>query len=164
MTTEQRPDIVLRLTKEERGIKYTYLFDAKYRLQDKRIKGVDVPPVDAINQMHRYRDAIYYSQSGNMDLKREIIGGYVLYPGNVDKARFNTSYYHNSIERVNIGAFPLKPGGKWHEMKDDCLLDPTSSEDVLYQQIKSWLEDDDSLNTLLQNSIPQKGLSYSIEI
>ena len=61
-TTVQRPDIGLRLSKQsETDIVYTYLFDAKYRLSDKRINGDDVPPVDAINQMHRYRDAIYYA-------------------------------------------------------------------------------------------------------
>jgi len=59
---EQKPDIVLRLTKPVGGdntFKLTYLFDAKYRLEADR-EGVDSPPNDAINQMHRYRDAIYY--------------------------------------------------------------------------------------------------------
>lgn len=41
-------------------MKMTYLFDAKYRIGGKDRNGVDVPPDDAINQMHRYRDAIYY--------------------------------------------------------------------------------------------------------
>ena len=31
-TTEQRPDIVLRLTKQQKDIQYTFLFDAKYRI------------------------------------------------------------------------------------------------------------------------------------
>lgn len=51
-TTEQRPDIVLRLSKKEDTILYTYLFDAKYRIRDTKIPagvGVEVPPVDAIN-------------------------------------------------------------------------------------------------------------------
>ena len=30
----------------------TYLFDAKYRI-DGKVNGVDTPPEDAINQMHR---------------------------------------------------------------------------------------------------------------
>lgn len=162
-TTEQRPDIVLRLTKDDNIILYTYLFDAKYRLQDKHIRGVDVPPVDAINQMHRYRDAIYYSQSSDQQLKREIIGGYVLYPGNLNKEQFLKSYYYDSISSVNIGAFPLKPGGNWHEMSDELLLDPASSEDVLYEQIKNWLTEERSQIELLRRSIPQKGLNYSIE-
>ncbi len=61
-TVPQKPDIVLQLTKNDlqEGMKMTYLFDAKYRIDGKDKNGVDVPPEDAINQMHRYRDAIYY--------------------------------------------------------------------------------------------------------
>ena len=59
-TVPQKPDIVLQLTKNDlqQGMKLTYLFDAKYRLE--KDGETDVPPDDAINQMHRYRDAIYY--------------------------------------------------------------------------------------------------------
>ncbi len=171
-TTEQRPDIVLRLCKTEGGIQYTYLFDAKYRLRDTTIPpsdGVEVPPVDAINQMHRYRDAIYYNKSNDDKLKREVIGGYVLYPGNLSKQQFQGSYYQRSVDEVNIGAFPLKPGGHWYSLYNqdgdynDLLLDPASSEDVLYNQIKQWLEDDNADETLLQTAIPQKGLEYTDE-
>ena len=58
-TVPQKPDIVLQLTKNDmsKGMKMTYLFDAKYRIADRQ-NGVDTPPDDAINQMHRYRDAI----------------------------------------------------------------------------------------------------------
>ena len=60
------------------------LYDAKYRVvSDKRLDkniekedleemkelhGDDYPPSDAINQMHRYRDAIYYG-SDRKDIK-----------------------------------------------------------------------------------------------
>jgi len=168
-TTEQRPDIVLRLTKTENSIQYTYLFDAKYRIRDTKIPrrdGVEVPPVDAINQLHRYRDAIYYTKSTDEKLKREVIGGYVLYPGNITKAQYQNSYYQRSVDEVNIGAFPLKPGGHWYGMYNsqggynDLLLDPASSEDVLYNQIKQWLDDNNASETLLNTSIPQKGLEY----
>ena len=68
-TTDNRPDIVLNIVKPD-GFVLTYLFDAKYRLIDDNrlnnddiseqheITGIDYPPTDAINQMHRYRDAI----------------------------------------------------------------------------------------------------------
>lgn len=169
-TTEQRPDIVLRLSKTEDSMQYTYLFDAKYRIRDTTIPtkgGVDVPPVDAINQLHRYRDAIYYTHSKDEKLKREVIGGYVLYPGNLDKEQFTGSYYQRSIDEVNIGAFPLKPGGQWNNLLDqngsfnELLLDPTSSEDVLYKQIETWIEDEHANQTLLKTAIPQKGLQYT---
>lgn len=168
-TTEQRPDIVLRLSKTADSIQYTYLFDAKYRIRDTRVNKVDVPPVDAINQLHRYRDAIYYNQSTDERLKREVIGGYVLYPGNMTKNEFVGSYYQRSVDEVNIGAFPLKPGGHWLQMYDKDgnfnidILNNTCPEDVLYQQIKTWLEDDKPAETLLERSIPQKGLRYEEE-
>lgn len=169
-TTEQRPDIVLRLSKTEDSMQYTYLFDAKYRIRDTTIPtkgGVDVPPVDAINQLHRYRDAIYYTHSKDEKLKREVIGGYVLYPGNLDKEQFTGSYYQRSIDEVNIGAFPLKPGGQWNNLLNqngsfnELLLDPTSSEDVLYKQIETWIEDEHATQTLLETAIPQRGLQYT---
>lgn len=163
-TTEQRPDIVLRLRKKRDGIQYTYLFDAKYRLNDCRIGDppVDVPPEDAINQLHRYRDAIYFNESDDEKLKKEVIGGFVLYPGNMDKEQFENSYYWKSANEVNIGAFPMKPGGHWLD-NADLLLDPECSEDVLYSKIREWLVDEDLQETLLETTIPQKGFRYDID-
>lgn len=161
-TTIQRPDIVLRLSKKsEQDIVYTYLFDAKYRLNDRRLDGKDVPPEDAINQMHRYRDAIYYADGeSDEQLKKEIIGGYVLYPGNMGKIEYEDSYYHRSIEKVGIGAFPLRPNKTRMDKDGNLCIDPTSSEIVLYDQIKAWLEESDRKAGLLERVIPQKGLSY----
>lgn len=162
-TTVQRPDIVLRLSKDEHDdIVYTYLFDAKYRLADKRINKQDVPPVDAINQMHRYRDAIYY-KSSDEGIKREIVGGYVLYPGNMTADEVRSSYYYNSHLQIGIGAFPLKPGTVHANEDGSLVLDPASSESVLYDQIRNWLHDKSKRNTLLRSSVPQKGLEYTLE-
>lgn len=163
LTTVQRPDIVLRLTKQNDDIQYTYLFDAKYRIADARKGGLDVPPVGAINQMHRYRDAIYYTQEGKDNLKREVIGGYVLFPGNVTKEDFSDYYYKNAIDKIGIGAFPLKPGKMIMDKDGNLILDPNSSEQVLREQIGVWLKDSQAKQTLLQRSIPQKGLEYVIE-
>lgn len=89
-TTENRPDIVLTIVKPD-GFELTYLFDAKYRLLDDNrlnqedreelnaFQGADTPPADAINQMHRYRDAIYYGSDRQTHAAKEIIGGYVLF-------------------------------------------------------------------------------------
>ena len=109
-TVPQKPDIVLRLTKNDlqEGMKLTYLFDAKYRIGGK-VKGVDVPPDDAINQMHRYRDAIYYKDYSSDALKKEVIGGYILFPGNGEPTEVEVSNFYKSIAEVNIGAFPLRP-------------------------------------------------------
>ena len=110
-TVPQKPDIVLQLTKSDlqEGMKLTYLFDAKYRIDGKDKKGVDVPPEDAINQMHRYRDAIYYKDYQTDSLKKEVIGGYILFPGDGEPTDVAVSKFYRTIDKVNIGAFPLRP-------------------------------------------------------
>ena len=112
-TVAQKPDIVLQLTKDdiEKGMKMTYLFDAKYRINDRTDAGVDTPPDDAINQMHRYRDAIYYkdNKDGDSSLKKEVIGGYILFPGNGEPIEVAKAKFQQSLDEVNIGAFPLRP-------------------------------------------------------
>lgn len=145
-TVPQKPDIVLQLTKDDmqKGMKMTYLFDAKYRI-DGNVNGVDTPPNDAINQMHRYRDAIYYKNYDGSQLKKEVIGGYILFPGdgaplNVAKARFQ-----KSIEEVNIGAFPLRP----KDMENRKLLEGFIEELI-----------ENRTTTILGDAIPQKGLFY----
>lgn len=109
-TVPQKPDIVLQLTKNDlqQGMKMTYLFDAKYRI-DGKDKCVDVPPEDAINQMHRYRDAIYYKDYDANALKKEVIGGYILFPGDGEPNDVAVSKFYKTIKEVNIGAFPLRP-------------------------------------------------------
>jgi len=135
-TTEQRPDIVLNISKESGETVLTYLYDAKYRVindkkldrdfEDQDIKeaeelvGGDYPPTDAINQMHRYRDAIYYSKEHEPYRSKEIIGGYILFPGRGDDEHIRQRYFSASIEQVNIGAFPLLPNT--NKEKEGALL------------------------------------------
>lgn len=113
--SSQAPDFVLRLTKTYQGqedFKVTYLFDAKYRVEKREHgKAYSSPPQDAIDQMHRYRDAIYYSEKDtgtDEKLKKEVVGGYILFPGECDEGE--RPEYQRSIDSVNIGAFPFKPG------------------------------------------------------
>ena len=103
----QRPDIVLSISEGESV--YTYLFDAKYRIWTKNSGGVeiDASPRAAIDDMHRYRDAILYRLQ-KAEIKREIIGAYVLYPGR--REPHLCKEYDESIRRENIGAIPLMPG------------------------------------------------------
>ena len=151
-TVPQKPDIVLQLTKNdiEKGMKMTYLFDAKYRINDRTDAGVDTPPDDAINQMHRYRDAIYYkdNKDGDSSLKKEVIGGYILFPGNGDPIEVAKAKFQQSLDEVNIGAFPLRPNDeenrKLLEHFIEELIGKASTE-------------------ILDASIPQKGLFYSSE-
>lgn len=148
-TVPQKPDIVLRLTKKEpeSDLKLTYLFDAKYRIDGKE-KGVDVPPEDAINQMHRYRDAIYYAEHDRIGLKKEVIGGYILFPGNGEPAKMQIAQFYKSINDVNIGAFPLRP-------KD------SENRKLLEEFIHKLLETRADALLKQDNIIPQKGLKYT---
>lgn len=149
LTVEQRPDIVLRLTKEDikTGIKMTYLFDAKYQMEEDK-----TPPDEAINQMHRYRDAIYYSDKAytgdtlaDFNLKREVIGGYILFPGEETEGEEIPNYL-KSREKVNIGAFPLRPSSDFGKQ---CFL-KTFIREILNKTQKD----------VLLETIPQKGLKY----
>ena len=100
----QRPDIVLVI--ERGGETFTYLFDAKYRIEDR--EGKDASPAEPINDMHRYRDAILYrTQDGDKKLSRQIVGAYVLYPGRPLPRSYD---YRELIQNENIGAIPLLPG------------------------------------------------------
>ena len=145
-TTEQRPDIVLNIRKASGEVVLTYLYDAKYRvindkkldkdLEDQDIEEIlsmphgDYPPTDAINQMHRYRDAIYYSKEHEPYRSKEIIGGYILFPGRGSDEYVKKRYYSASVESVNIGAFPLLPNSEslLRAHLDDILMKYTASD------------------------------------
>ncbi len=104
----QRPDIVLSIQDGEST--FSYLFDAKYRIWSPKAtdgREVDASPRAAIDDMHRYRDAILYRLQ-KTELKHEIIGAYVLYPGRPEPHLCKE--YDESIRRENIGAIPLLPG------------------------------------------------------
>ena len=149
-TVPQKPDIVLQLTKNDlqRGMKMTYLFDAKYRISDRTNEGVDTPPDDAINQMHRYRDAIYYKDYSSKELKKEVVGGYILFPGNGQRTDIEVSKFYKAIGEVNIGAFPLRPNDEENR--------------TLLEQFIQGLIGRASVE-ILDDSIPQKGLYYTQE-
>lgn len=149
-TVPQKPDIVLQLTKNDlqKDMKMTYLFDAKYRIASKNASGVDVPPDDAINQMHRYRDAIYYRDYVEAPLKKEVIGGYILFPGDGEPADVEVSKFYQTIKEVNIGAFPLRP----NDSENRKLL-----EGFIRELIETTAKD------TVQHVIPQKGTVMEVD-
>src|SRR5690554_6896763 len=132
----QEPDIVLEVTlpksadlttsdsAEEK--QFIWLFDAKYRIKTEKsrfddsnedIENTDYVPDDAINQMHRYRDALIRlsaespssSIAGQPAKKsRPVFGAFSLYPGFFDQAT-TPNPYAAAIEEVGIGAFALLP-------------------------------------------------------
>ena len=46
----------------------------------------------------------------NQDIKKEVIGGYVLFPGAGTEQQIRATTLYKSIDKVNIGALPLRPG------------------------------------------------------
>lgn len=162
LTAEQRPDIVLNVIKKNSGITLTYLFDAKYRVKgDDEIQSIDdfdYPVEDTLNQMHRYRDAIYYKMRNEDNLSKEVIGAYILFPGRVhdenelqakiDNGDFkDLPYFLKSIYEVNIGAYPLLPND--------------NSGILLRKQLEHIIKGQ-SIIEQIKDSVPQRGLSYSI--
>lgn len=162
-TTEQRPDIVLNIRKASGEVVLTYLYDAKYRvINDKKLDadfeeqdmsentampGGDYPPTDAVNQMHRYRDAIYYSKEHEPYRSKEIIGGYILFPGRGDDEYVKKRYYSASVESVNIGAFPL--------LQNSYSLLKKHLEDILMKYASSEMH--------VAKAKPQRTLAYVTE-
>lgn len=108
---EHKPDIFMKVTFADE-LEYVWLFDAKYRI-DSGTNDRDMVPVDALAQMHRYRDAIIYRHDADT-LSRPVFGAYALYPGYF-KEQNGKNPYHQSIEQIDIGAFPMLPGQnqKW---------------------------------------------------
>lgn len=162
-TTEQRPDIVLNIRTASGEVVLTYLYDAKYRvINDKKLDkdfeeqdfvenvnmpGGDYPPTDAINQMHRYRDAIYYSKEHEPYRSKEIIGGYILFPGRGSDEHIKKRYYSASVDSVNIGAFPLLP----------------NSDALLRVHLNDILMNYTAADTHVAKAKPQRTLAYVTE-
>ncbi|WP_018293892.1 restriction endonuclease-like protein [Mariprofundus ferrooxydans] len=122
-TINQEPDILLEATFPD-GRRFVWLFDAKYRIRPIRenADGVDyeydaskpdLVPDDAINQMHRYRDALIHRDPENLQLgkSRPVFGAFALYPGFFNQEDPVQNPYHEAINEVGIGAFPLLPSG-----------------------------------------------------
>lgn len=103
-TTLQRPDVWVEAVKAELP---ALLLDAKYRLawdpSYVAAYGGVGPPVDTINTMHRYRDAIVNS-AGNRLTGTAV----VVFPA-MDPLAFKSHQFSLSIGRVGVGAVAALP-------------------------------------------------------
>lgn len=102
-----------------------------------------------------YASGYYHPQS------KEVIGGYILFPGRVSDAdKLDEKYFSQSIKTVNTGAYPLLPSEykEGVKLKDLQLVECGKLEEDLRRII---LEDSPSVQ--LRESVPQKGLVYSTE-
>lgn len=120
----QQPDIVLEVTvpAEVGGAherRFIWLFDAKYRIKAEAgrhdyddVDSADYVPDDAINQMHRYRDALIalHDASAHKRKSRPVFGAFALYPGYFPQENNSSENpYAEAIKEIGIGAFPLLP-------------------------------------------------------
>ena len=116
-TYNQIPDIALKFTKKGFKKPFWYVFDAKYRFDEKGDDGLPAGkqeynvPQDAIGQLHRYRDAILHSEPDTGTYRGAIknLGGIILYPYPKSEKEFEENTFYSSIEQVNIGALPFLP-------------------------------------------------------
>ncbi|MCY6960552.1 nuclease domain-containing protein [Clostridium sp. ZC22-4] len=145
-TTSQRPDAVLCL-KTKSTDERVYIFDAKYRVSVN--KGIVGPNEEDINVMHRYRDSIVSELSNKYHFKYDTFGAYVMFPYSDEKQFMNHKFY-KSIEKVNIGAFPMLPGC-YNLMKKHIQKIITESDIEAKERILVYDEYDDYAKFKLKN-------------
>ena len=108
----QQPDLLLTLHRAD-GTVARYVLDAKYRLDAspsyRRRYGLPGPPTDALNDLHRYRDAIRDRRS------RPVVQAVALYPYREEEpGLFEKSRHGRMIDEIGVGAIPLLPGETGH--------------------------------------------------
>lgn len=143
--TTQKPDILLKATFAS-GDWMIWLFDAKYRIKEgsetSKNTLFDEVPDDAINQMHRYRDALIHrhKETGHTSKSRPVFGAFALYPGYFEQRQTGaeSNQYFKAISEVGIGAFPLLPsangshGSFWLQ---EFLREKLGKKEVVYRSL-----------------------------
>ena len=142
-SVSQKPDILLEVTLPNKQ-RFIWLFDAKYRIKtvkghydepDEDIDTIDFVPNDALNQMHRYRDALIRVTKSNTDKdqntlseqkSRPVFGGFALYPGSFDQVNSDNPYF-SAIDEISIGAFALLPDALSSESSNDLQSNSKNS-------------------------------------
>lgn len=114
MLVPQKPDLLISL-EEDGWPKVHLVLDAKYRLDasDKYRNhyGTVGPPEDAINIMHRYRDAILERPNKQSDLpQRTVIQAAALFPCPYEESStFELSKLWRALQSIGVGALPFLP-------------------------------------------------------
>lgn len=164
----QKPDILIEATTGS-GDTFIWLFDAKYRVENgTKDDPRDRVPDDAINQMHRYRDALLYQQGESIP-SRPTFGAFALYPGFMSQKTGEENPYQDAIKKIGIGAFALLPsqdnsGSRWlHAFLEEKL--GKIGEEFRYQAIRSghfYLEEPNRIATLGMRQVRHTDLTLII--
>ncbi len=109
-TVAQQPDHVVAIQDMDTLV----IFDAKYRFEQRdevlSYYGQDspIPPIDTINGMHQYHDAIV---TPHIPYHRLVDRAIVLFPLPAPSvAAWRTHRFYQSLESVGVGALPALPG------------------------------------------------------
>jgi hypothetical protein len=137
LTGTQKPDVVIRIARDG-WPDLIVVFDAKYRVDASpeyvRQFGTAGPPIDAVNALHRYRDAIVVQAADDSGQERPVVKGAALFPLSFNSsAHFEDSKLFDALEGLGIGALPFLPGNtdlvkKWlqalYELPAEQLAHP----------------------------------------
>jgi hypothetical protein len=109
---EHKPDLAIEMVRQAPRVHATptafvFVLDAKYRLQWSR-EGQPGPVRDAVNAIHRYRDAIVVEDLHNHSVLRRVQGGAILYP-NPNGAGREDAFFGEAVS-----AIALTPGSVGH--------------------------------------------------
>lgn len=115
LTGAQKPDVIIEV--DRAGLsKVILILDAKYRLDASEefvtTFGGPAAPIDAVNELHRYRDAIVLRHQDGQ-LGRVVVRGVALFPLS---EKSSTSYQDHrlfeSLRVLGIGALPFLPSNQ----------------------------------------------------
>ena len=112
MLIPQRPDILVTLLEKDWPAMRLVL-DAKYRIDASpeylRANGVAGPPQDALNVLHRYRDAILEEHVAATRPRRSVIEAVALFPSAVGPDELKQARLWKTLDRIGVGAIPALP-------------------------------------------------------
>jgi hypothetical protein len=116
MLIPQNPDMMVTVVEPQIWPRIHLLLDAKYRLERspeyRKRYGTEGPPEDALNVLHRYRDAILETEPGEGGRKGHtvVLAGAVFPHRESEGEDFSKGKLWQSFERIGVGAIPLLPG------------------------------------------------------
>ena len=113
----QKPDLLVTFA-DEHWRPLHLLLDAKYRIDGSsgylERYGTPGPPEDAINILHRYRDAILETEHGsfgNGDPRHTVVQAAAAFPYRENRdGEFRDSRLWQALNGIGVGAVPMLPG------------------------------------------------------